>query len=118
MKCIIAGSRSIEDYDEVWKAFENCPFADEITEVVSGCAKGVDTLGERVAFAKGIPVAKFPADWKRFGKRAGPIRNEQMGDYADCAIIVWDGISTGSNHMRRYMESLNKQVYVRIVKGD
>ena len=119
MKCIIAGSRTITDYDEVKQAFEDCPFKDKITEIVSGTAKGVDTLGERLAFEKDIPLARFPADWRKHGPAAGPIRNTKMGDYADCAIIVvppeW---STGSAHMHSYMLTLGKPVYVRHTKGD
>jgi hypothetical protein len=112
MKCIIAGSRSITDYDTVKAAFNACPFKDKITEVVSGTAKGVDILGERLAFEYDIKVSRFPADWKRFGKRAGRIRNEQMGDYADCVIAVWDGYSTGTKHMVDYMCQINKRVFV------
>lgn len=118
MKCIIAGSRTILDYEEVKQAFEDCPFKDQITEIVSGCAKGVDSLGERLAFEKDIPLARFPADWKRLGPKAGPIRNTQMGDYADCAIIVvpqeW---TSGSAHMHSYMVTLKKPVFVRHTKG-
>jgi hypothetical protein len=79
-----------------------------ITEVVSGKARGADSLGERYASEFGIIVAKFPADWNRFGKRAGYVRNEEMAHYADKAVVFWDGISKGSRHMIDIMKKLKK----------
>lgn len=49
-----------------------------ITCVFSGCATGADALGEYWAELRGIPVRKFPPDWKRLGKAAGPVRNGEM----------------------------------------
>jgi predicted Rossmann fold nucleotide-binding protein DprA/Smf involved in DNA uptake len=108
MKVIIAGSRDINDYNIVLSAFSSCPF--EITEIVSGCAKGVDTLGEQVADLICVPICKFPADWNKHGKAAGPIRNKQMADYADAAIVIHNG-SRGSLNMIEQMKKLNKPVY-------
>lgn len=93
MKVIIAGSRGITDYAIVERAIRESGF--QITEVVSGTARGVDRLGERWAAEHGIPVAPFPADWK-IGKNAGILRNAQMAEYAEAAIIIWDGSSNGS----------------------
>lgn len=118
MKCIIAGSRSIDNYEVIKDAFDSCNFKDQITEIVSGCANGVDKLGERLAFEKDLKVARFPADWKRLGKKAGRIRNEQMGDYADRLIAVWDGESRGTSHMIEYMKLLKKPVFVYVYKGE
>lgn len=124
MKTIIAGSRSILDYDIVERAIIASGFV--ITEVVSGCAKGVDTLGEEYAKKHNIPIKPFEADWKdisncpnpkvskwgAYNPRAGRIRNEKMGDYADALICVWDGVSSGSKHMSNYMMSINKPTYI------
>ena len=86
MKVIIAGSRDIFDYDFVAQAIR-CAGLD-ITEVVSGAAPGVDTLGEKWAEYRDVPVKKFPADWKQFGKSAGPRRNREMGAYAEALIAI------------------------------
>jgi len=51
-----------------------------IKEVISGCARGADTLGESWASANGIPVEKYPALWDVHGRGAGPIRNQLMLD--------------------------------------
>lgn len=110
MKTIVAGSRSITDYEVVKKAIEKSGFA--ITEVVCGCAEGVDTLGARWGRANGIPVKMFPADWKKHGKAAGPIRNIRMANYADALIAVWDGASRGTEHMVRAAQDGGLHLYV------
>lgn len=97
MKVIIAGPRDIDDYEAVLTAIEASGFT--ITEVVSGCANGIDTLGEHWAKANGIPVKPFPANWDEHGMDAGPIRNQEMVDYVSpegAAIFIWNGYSTGT----------------------
>lgn len=94
MKTIIAGSREIEDYNILLKTLKDADF--NITEVVSGGCRGPDKLGERWAKENGIPIKHFYAQWKKYGKRAGPIRNLEMVEYADAAIFLWDGRSRGT----------------------
>lgn len=113
MKVIIAGGRNVTDQHYVNLACTKAPFT--ITEVVSGCANGVDTLGEVWAIHHEIPIKKFPADWDQHGRRAGSLRNIQMGDYAQALIAVWDGKSRGTKHMIDYMKSINKPVYIQYV---
>lgn len=110
MKVIIAGSRTVADDVLIRNAVETSGF--DITEVVSGCARGADIRGERWAAGNGKPVKRSLADWDQHGKRAGVIRNRQMGDYADALIAVWDGDSTGTRHMIDYMTKLKKPVHV------
>lgn len=110
MRTIIAGSRSGFDYTDVEKAMESCGW--EPTEIVSGMANGVDTLGEIWAKEHDIPIKQFPADWTKLGRRAGPIRNAQMGDYADALVAVWDGYSVGTKHMIYYARTKGLKVYV------
>jgi hypothetical protein len=118
MKVIIAGSRNIIWPSLIYETILWSGFAGKITEVVSGKAAGVDSIGEVWALEHGIPIKEFPADWSRFGKRAGHIRNAQMGDYSDALIAIWDGESRGTANMIDYMQKLNKPVYVRNLKGD
>lgn len=109
-KCIIAGSRQGITYDDVLKAMETCPWTS--TEIVSGKARGVDTMGEQWAKENGIPIKEFPADWKKLGRSAGYRRNEQMRDYADALVCVWDGESRGSEHMINIAEEKGLKVHV------
>ncbi len=112
MKIIIAGSRHapFSIYAAIPEIVRNSGF--EITEVVCGEASGMDTWGKEWAYANGIPVRSFPAEWKLYGKGAGPIRNAEMGDYADGLIAAqWDN-SRGTANMIQYMMNLNKPCYV------
>ena len=100
MKVIIAGSRSITNYTTVLTAIDRAVSSGlVITEVVSGCARGVDRLGEQWATSIGLPVKRFQVEWLRFGKSAGMIRNARMAEYADALIAVWDGKSRGTQNM-------------------
>ena len=96
MRTIIAGGRNITDQQWVDLAVQQSKF--EITEVVSGTARGADTLGEEWAARNNVPVKRFPAEWDRLGKKAGFVRNHKMVTYADALILVWDGHSSGSGH--------------------
>lgn len=116
MKVIIAGSRDINEYDELLLAVKYADF--KVTEVVSGTANGVDKMGERWAKEQGIPITRFPANWKEQGFSAGYFRNVRMGEYADALIAVWDGESKGTASMIRIMRMRMKPVYVHKVVAD
>lgn len=123
MKVIIAGSRTYtnEHGDEVvFNDLQKLAFAVYeseffITEVVSGTARGVDTLGEKIAEGIKVPVKRMPADWNTYGKRAGYLRNTQMAEYADAAVILWNGTSNGTKHMISEMERFNKPYHLVII---
>lgn len=117
MKTIIAGSRQIRDRNVLEEALRSCHFTPLITEVVSGCAPGVDQLGEKWAIEKGIRISRFPADWGLHGKAAGPIRNRQMAQYANALIAIPNpyGPSPGTQDMIRQAGKVGLAVYVHIV---
>ena len=92
MKVIIAGSRSISDWPPVANAITLSGF--KITEVVSGGATSVDTWGEEWAERHGIPVKRFPAQWKTQGRAAGMFRNREMAQYADALAVFTGGAGT------------------------
>lgn len=98
MRIIIAGSRSVSEED-VRRAIQLCPWAGFISAVVSGTAKGADEFGELWAMHNQIEVHRFPADWKKFGRRAGPMRNKVMSENAEGLIAVWNGQSRGTHSM-------------------
>lgn len=117
MRVIIAGSRSITNIKYVIDAIEFCKSTKniDITEVVSGAARGVDKLGEKWARENNIKISSHPADWNTYKKAAGYIRNKEMGEYADFLIAVWDGNSNGTRHMINIMKKLNKPYYIHYV---
>lgn len=110
MKVIIAGTRSINDYKLVVDSIKSSGYT--ITEVVSGCATGVDWLGEQWARANDIPIKEMPANWDRDGKSAGPMRNRMMAEYADAAVIIWDGESRGTRNMIENMIRRKKPYHI------
>jgi YspA, cpYpsA-related SLOG family len=114
IKTIIAGCRDFFDYDFCSQRIKN--HINEITEIVSGRASGVDSLGEAFALEYKIPVKYFPADWKKYGKSAGPIRNKQMAEYADFLIAFWNGKSPGTKNMIDTMKRQKKSFKVYEIK--
>lgn len=109
MKVIVAGSRDIVDYKWVELAIEESGF--EITEVVSGGARGVDRLGERWAKGNNVPIKQFIPDWDGLGKKAGHVRNREMGDYADALIVLILNDSKGSVGMLEYAKKKGLLIY-------
>lgn len=114
MKVIIAGGRDFTNYALVETAIKVSGF--EISQVVSGKAKGVDTLGEVWALANNVPVEAFPADWSQHGRAAGPIRNREMAEYADALIAIWDGESKGTANMIQQARNKKLDVFIYLVK--
>lgn len=115
LKTIIAGSRTITDFETVAEAIKASAFP--IVEVVSGAARGVDTLGEEWAEVHKIPIKRFPANWNTHGKKAGPLRNIEMAEYADALIAIWDGESRGTKHMIDEATKHGLQVFVYTADG-
>jgi hypothetical protein len=113
MRTIIAGSRSACSMLELEAAVRKCGW--QITSIISGGARGADRLGEQWAWRHGIPLEVFPADWDKWGKSAGYIRNEQMANKAEALIALWDGESLGTAHMIRQAEVRRLQVYIELV---
>ena len=117
MKVIIAGSRHIEGieaFELVMDAVEASGWSGDIDEVVSGGAPGIDTAGEKLADGYGLGCKVFSACWELHGKAAGPIRNEQMAQYADALIAIPKpgAENRGTNNMIETARRLGLKVYV------
>ena len=112
MRVVIFGSRGITDMAILEQAIKQASF--HITTIISGGAKGADALGEAYANAHNIPLEIYKPDWKKYGRKAGPLRNEQMAKLADAGIGLWDGQSRGTRHMHSYMQKIGKPVYCKI----
>ena len=98
-KVIIAGGRDFNDYKLLKQKADFILQNQTEIEIVSGAARGADKLGERYAKEKGYSISSHPADWDKYGKSAGYIRNKEMAEYADALIAFWDGKSKGTKHM-------------------
>ena len=116
MRVIIAGGRNFDDYEKV-RTTLNDIINDKkmiITEILSGHAKGADSLGEHYAETNDIKLAMYPADWDLHGKSAGHIRNDAMSKDADMLIAFWDGKSKGTANMIN--RALKRELFVKIVR--
>lgn len=101
MKVVICGDGSCDDIKVLQQAVKDSNFT--ITEIISGCSKGSDKLGEEYAKIHNIPLKKFPAAWKnldvdgavvkegaygKYNSRAGFMRDIEMVDYCDAVIAL------------------------------
>lgn len=103
IKVIIAGSRDFNDYkllkESCVSLFHQWHLKPSDITIVSGTARGADSMGEQLANEFGIKVERYPADWDAYGKTAGYKRNEKMAEVSDTLIAFWDGRSRGTGHM-------------------
>ena len=115
MRTIIAGSRDIVDYKFVSNIIRNSGI--NISTIISGGARGVDSLGVRYAKENNLVYELYIPDWDTFGKRAGFIRNCEMGNNADALIAIWNGTSRGTKHMIDYAMNSKRILKVYVVKN-
>lgn len=121
LKIAIAGSRGITDYSALLTALSKALEAGVLVparsfEVVSGGARGVDMLARRYAQETGYPLTEMKPQYRHNNDRGAPLRrNEDIANYADVLVAVWDGRSPGTRHVIDYMKSINKPVYVHRV---
>lgn len=118
IRIIIAGSRDFSDYQLVRRVMSEVAgtYPRDRLEIISGGARGADTLGEMFAERNGLKLTRFPADWDKFGKRAGILRNRQMAEYAGedgMLVAFWDESSRGTKNMIETAKELG--LFVRIV---
>ena len=109
MKLAIIGSRSLTRID-LEKYIPS-----EATEIVSGGAKGIDSLAKDFADRRGIRLTEFLPEYKLYGKAAPLRRNEKIAKYSDEAIVFWDGKSKGTKYTIELFRSLNKKIEVHII---
>lgn len=120
-RVIIAGSRYYFNYNKLVTKCDailanklNDPDCEVI--IVSGCARGADFLGERYAHKKHLKIEYHPPNWEKYGKSAGPIRNEEMAQNADALIAFpLEGVANkGTVDMIRRAEQYN--LLVRVIQ--
>jgi hypothetical protein len=99
---MIAGDREFSDYDMMTRKLDKLLFRirmDDDCEIVSGGARGADLLGEKYAQDNDLLLRVVKANWDKYGKRAGYLRNLEMADIATHVIVFWNGKSRGSKMM-------------------
>ena len=122
LRVIIAGSRGFGDYELLKKSaieiITKKTMLPDLTRIISGGARGADTLGERFANEMGLEISRFIRDWDSLGKRAGYVRNAEMAKFAvednndGMLIAFWDGKSRGTKHMIDLANKYGLEVHV------
>jgi hypothetical protein len=108
MKCIIAGGRDYiptpSDKELVIMFIKHY----KIDKIVSGNSGASDLFGEQLAKQLKLKLTLFPADWQKYGPKARPLRNRQMAEYTDYAILFPGG--KGTDSMRKEMLIHEKKI--------
>lgn len=112
----IAGTRDLNISNRIiYYLFQMLEFNCIDYSIISGESGKVDLSAKYFACFCNYVYDGFKADWKEYGKSAGPKRNRQMAEVADILLLIWDGKSRGSKNMRSEMLKRNKPVYEFII---
>ena len=108
MKVAIIGSRSL-----VIDNLESY-LPGEITEIISGGARGIDTCAKEFAITNKIKYTEFLPEYNKYGKGAPLRRNLQIIEYADYVLAFWDGISHGTKYgINRCKQKIKKLSFTK-----
>ena len=110
MKTAVIGTRTFENYQQLCETLGN--LANTPTEIISGGATGADALAERYATENNLPLTIHLANWKEYGKAAGPIRNKTIIEECEQLVAFWDGQSKGTNHTIKTAKAKGKPTKV------
>ena len=110
MKLAVIGSRSISDI-----ALDSY-ISEEVVEIVSGGAKGVDFCASEYARAKNIRLVEFLPEYNLYGRAAPIVRNKKIVDYADKVIVFWNGSSRGTLSVIEYAKKTSKPCEIILCK--
>lgn len=112
MNLAVVGSSGFKDYNILSTVVCELRKIYKISTIVSGGSKGADTLAEIYAKENKLNMLIFPAEWDKYGKSAGFIRNSTIWDNSDLGVAFWDGKSKGTAHSFKISEKQNKLLYV------
>lgn len=112
MKLAIIGSRNFDDYEYLKKCIQELMDINTLTAIVSGGAKGADSLAEHFAQEYDLELMIFKPDYQRYQRKATFIRNRQIIDTADVVVAFWDGNSTGTKYTLDYAKKHNKPTHI------
>ena len=115
-RIVVAGCRKYNDYENAATFIKECicHIKEDATLIfLSGACSGADQIGEQFAREHGYEIEHYPADWSRFGKAAGPKRNQIMAEKCDLLICFWDGKSKGTKSMIEKTKKLGKPIFIK-----
>lgn|SRR3990167_8714384 len=86
MRLAVAGYRDYHDREKVFQLLDLFRETNLVEEIITGDARGVDSLARDYARINNIKLTVFTAQWNKYGKRAGPLRNQEIIDNSDFLI--------------------------------
>lgn len=112
MKMLVCGGRKYNFMNRMFNTLDKLHKKHNITKVIHGGASGADTLAGMWGATRDIEVTEYRADWEKYGKKAGPIRNQQMLDeeHPDICIGFGGGIGT-SDMIKRAIDNHVEKIY-------
>ena len=110
MKLAIIGSRTFNDYEKM--KYYVGTYLDRTELIISGGAKGADSLAKRLALDFIMDYIEYPAEWDKYGKSAGYRRNIQIVDECDMVLAFWDGKSKGTKHTIDLARKAKKPTFI------
>lgn len=110
MKVAIVGSRNLTNIAIEEYIFEN------VEEIVSGGAAGVDFCAAEYAKNKGLKLTEFLPEYNHYGRAAPIVRNREIVDYADKIIVFWNGSSKGTLSVIEYAKKVKKPFKIILCK--
>ena len=116
MRVLITGGRDFSDRGLLFETLDRLHATHTFTVLIHGDASGADRLAGEWAAAAGIKVEAHPADWKKHGRAAGPIRNSQMLDEKPDLVVAFPG-GRGTADMVKKAKAAGLEVVVMIEGG-
>ena len=111
MKVAIIGSRNLDVDIEKY-------IPENTTTIISGGAKGIDSLAETYAEKHNIPTIIFEPDYSKYGRKAPIVRNQLIAKEADIVVAIWDGKSKGTAYTINYAQKIGKRTYTYFFAQD
>lgn len=121
MRVLVTGGRDYADRDTVWRELDAIHTKSKITMLIHGDARGADRLADewareqqkRVKSSRDPEIRCCPADWKRYGPSAGPIRNgEMLAQHRPELVVAFPGGRGTANMVKQAREAGVKVVEV------
>lgn len=112
MKLAVVGSRGFQDSERLGSCLDR--YQGQIECIVSGGARGADTLAADYARAHGIALKEYLPEYDRYGRAAPILRNRLIVDDCDTLIAFWDGKSHGTRDSIDHARRSGKQVIIEL----
>lgn len=119
-KVIIAGYREFDNYDMLKEKCDKI-LSRKVNEgeeivIVSGTARGADTLGEKYAEERGYKIERYPANWDKYGKRAGYLRNKKMAEVSNACIVFLSSKAENKGSKMMISIATEEKLLIRVIK--